>query len=150
MKKKEFKNMAPRVPESAIEFYRQHWSTPNAAAEWVLGSFQGMYQAAISELRGKFTAGELKMMIDVANGSALLVSGAGIVGSNLVFSVEDSFRLYPGVFEQKWSIEWKPMMAKMGSMSSFQLTALEIWAGSFWEGDHGADGAVEKHLTLLL
>ena len=151
MKKKGLKAMAPRVPESAIEFYQQHWSSANGAAEWVLGSFPGMYHAALAEIRGRFSAGELSMLIDVANGSALLIySGAGVVGSNLILSVDDSFRLYPGQFEEKWQIEWKPMMAKMESLTRFQLTALEVWAGSFWEGDHEDEDAIEKHISTLL
>jgi hypothetical protein len=110
-----------------------------------------MYQQALSEIRGRFSAGELKMLIDVANGSALLIfSGSGVVGSNLILSVDDSFRLYPGSFEGKWAIEWRPMMAKMEALTRFQLTALEIWAGSFWEGDYEADDAIEKHLEALI
>lgn len=151
MKKAELKRITPRVPESAIEFYQTHWPTPNAAAEWVLGSFPGMYLSALSELRGKFSPGELKMMIDVANGSALLIySGFGAVGANLILSVDDSFRLYPGVFEEKWGVVWKEIMGKMESLNRFHLTALEIWAGSFWEGNYNASDAIEKHIEKLL
>jgi hypothetical protein len=58
MKKKETKNMAPRVPESAIEFYRAHFKSPNSGAEWVLKAFPGMYASALSEVKGKINIHE--------------------------------------------------------------------------------------------
>jgi len=150
MKKNITKNMAPRVPESAIDFYAQTWPSGNAGAEWVLSAFPGMYRAALSEMRERFTAGELSMLIDAANGGALMIPG-GQVGLSLVLSVEDMFRVYPGRYETQWGIVSTDMMSKMDSLNRFQLACLEIWAGSFWEHDnHNAEDAIERHSAILL
>lgn len=150
MKKSEKKPMSPRVPESAIGFYKQFWPSAGGAAEWVLGSFPGMYHAAIAEMRGKFTPGELKMLIDVANGSAWLIFQSGnLVGQQLPLSVYDSFEIYPGMYEEKWGVKKQGMIDKINGLSRFHTITLEIWAAGFWEGDYEAKDAIAKHLEAL-
>jgi len=65
--------------------------------------------------------------------------------------VDDSFVLYPSVYEKKWSVIKELMLDKLNGLTRFQLAALEIWAGSFWEKpDINEEGVLEKHLGVLL
>jgi hypothetical protein len=62
MKKKEFKNMAPRVPISAIEFLSEKFPSANAGAEWLLKIFPDMYEISMAEIRAKLTSDEIKSL----------------------------------------------------------------------------------------
>ena len=94
--------------------------------------------------RHKFTRGEQSMLIDIFNGTALT---AGILGQHLTAQVEDSFNLYPGMYEEKWGINQKEMIDKIISLDPLSAIFLELWAVSFWAINTSEPGQLEDYLS---
>jgi len=95
--------------------------------------------------RRKFTRGEQSMLIDIFNGTALT---PGILGQHLAAQIEDSFRLYPGIYEEKWGVNEKEMIDKIKIISLDPVSAvfLELWAVGFWAVNQDA-GDLENYLS---
>jgi len=138
------KKMGPAVPTTAIDFYSNKFKSANAGAEFTLAAVPGLYQATLMrELKGRFTAGQLKMFVDVMNGTFLT---AGLAGQHMQANVEDSFALYPGMYEEKWDIDRTATEAALKELTAFQRAVLEIWVASFWlDPDQG----LEKYVAVL-
>lgn len=150
MQKKTTTRATPRVSGTAIEFY-DRFPTRNSGIEWAVESMPRLIQATQArELRGQFTRGELSMILDVLNGhGSLLAASAAMTGMHVALSIEDSFDLYPGTYEDKLSVDKTAMTGKLRALTVFQLAALEVWAAQFWEGDYNAPDAVQKHCAPL-
>jgi len=94
--------------------------------------------------RRKFTRGEQSMLIDIFNGTALT---PGIIGQHLTAQVEDSFRLYPGTYEDKWGVTEKEMMEKINSLDPLNAIFMELWAIGFWAVNTSEAGQLEDYLS---
>ena len=97
--------------------------------------------------RRKFSQGEQSMLIDIFNGTAL---PPNILGQHLTAQVEDSFRLYPGQYEKKWSVTEKEMMDKIISLDPATAIFLELWAVGFWAINTSEPGELEDYLSNKL
>jgi hypothetical protein len=138
MEKKKVKPVAiaPKIRSDAADFYAAHFPSLNAGATFVLESFPILYRATLAEIRGKFSIGELSMILDVLNGhgSLLAFGGSGLAGQYIVPNIEDSFRLDPGIYEEKWSInDPEGFVRRLSALTRVQGLCLEIWAAGFWE-----------------
>ena len=92
-----------------------------------------LYQETINLLKQKFTRGELCMIIDIMNGTYLDPHTLPRVMSA---NTEDSFDLYPGMYEEKWKVEKGVMLEKLKPLNDFQSSCLSIWANDFWYGSN--------------
>lgn len=88
-----------------------------------------LYQETMNLVKQKFTRGELCMMIDIMNGTYLDPYTLPIA---IKASVEDSFNLYPSMYEEKWKTTKDEMLEKQKSLNDFQSACLAIWANDFW------------------
>ena len=84
--------------------------------------------------RRSFTRGEQGMLIDIYNGTMLTPH---LLGQMIVGQVEDSFRLYPGTYEEKWGVAQKEMMEKIVSLDPVSAALVEMWAVAFWGTGEG-------------
>lgn len=99
---------------------------------------------AMEGARRKFSRGEQGMLIDIFNGTALT---AGFLGQHLGAQVEDSFILYPGMYEEKWGVKKTDMLEKIASLSPLEAALVELWAVGFWALGTGEEGGLEAYLT---
>jgi len=156
MKKKnsDLRAIAPKIRQETAEWYENGFPSLNAGVTFVIESIPHLYQVALGEMRGMFTRGELNMILDVLNGHGALLaysSPAGLVGQHITLSIVDSFKLYPGSYEDKWGIDDpKGFVDRLAQRSRWDLACLEIWAARFWEGDYDAPDAVDRHCAPLL
>ena len=129
--------IAPKIQGESAEFYSKMFPSLNAGATWILEEFPHLYRATLAEMRGKFTRGELAMILDALNGHGAILAygGRGLGGQHIRLSIYDSFELYPGMYEGKWSVD-KWLNDKLALLSRWQLTCLEIWAAGFWKGGY--------------
>jgi hypothetical protein len=141
-------NIGPRISEQTAQFFKETFRSRNAGAEYVMECFRPLYRATLTRLKGRFAGGELKLMLDVMNATALT---PGIPGDTLTGNCEDGIAL--DGLDKKWEIEKAPFMAKLGALSIFETTCLEIWANGFWYGgtDEGHDREldIEAHVAQL-
>ena len=99
-----------------------------------------MYGQTVEQLRGRFDARELRMVLDVMNGVFL---EPHTVETAVVADIADSFQLYPGVYEEKWGVEQEVMMEKITSLSPWEAACLACWAAEFWRlTDRDLDGYI--------
>ena len=99
---------------------------------------------ACEEARRKFTQGEQSMLIDIYNGTMLT---PGLLGQTLSAQVEDSFRLYPGIYEDKWGVEQKEMLEKIRALPRLSAAFLELWAVGFWTINTSEAGQLEDYIA---
>ena len=99
-----------------------------------------LYQETINIVKQKFTRDELSMMLDVMNGTYI---DPHTISRVLIANVEDSFKLYPGQYEEKWQVKKEEMLPKLESLNEFQASCLAIWANDFWYGSETGAGELD-------
>lgn len=134
---RKLKAIAPKIDERAAKWIADTFPTLNAGATWLLNEIPHLYAVTLHGLRerGTFSSGELKMVLDVLNGHGNLLAfgGTGLAGQHIVLSIEDSFKLYPGSYEEKWGIEnASGFVDRLSKLTRWELCCLEIWAAGFW------------------
>ena len=88
-----------------------------------------LYTETINAVKGKFTKGELSMMLDVSNG---LYATPTTLTRSLKANIEDSFDDMPDTYEEKWGIDKNTMLEKLNTLDGFEIGCLQIWAVDFW------------------
>ena len=91
---------APRISEKTAVFLPEHFRNLNQGLEYIIDSFMPLFQRTMHELRGKFTAGELKLMIDAFNSTMLT---PGIAGQHLPLNCSDAMDL--DGYDEKWKVD---------------------------------------------
>ena len=76
-KSKKPDHVAPRLSEQTSAFFRDNFRTLNAGAEYALEAWGPLYRRTLAYLRGKFTRGELLLMVDSFNSTFLMPTLAG-------------------------------------------------------------------------
>lgn len=122
---------APRIVEKTADFYRGKFSTLNSGLEYVLEAMPDLYAHTLHALRGKFSRGELMLMIDVMNGHWYNPHGAG---QEIPPNVADGMAL--DALDEKWGIPDKwALNKKLLDLHQFERACLEIWIQAFWNQD---------------
>jgi len=121
------KAIAPKINDKIAEFYPEVFSNLHSGATYVLEAFPRLYQRTLHDMRGTFSDGELKLMVDVMNATMLTPQSAG---HHLAANVSDGIAL--DSLDKKWKIDGDNLKFKLGGLSLFQLTCLEVWANGFW------------------
>jgi len=142
------KAVSPRISESSHAFYGKTFDNVHQGTYFVLEMFPAVYGLTLArELKGKFTAGELMLMIDVNNGLFLTPQ---ISGQHMDIQVADGCSL--DRLDEKWKVDAKKMSKKIGELTLFQGACLEIWSRAFWESGEweGHGDALKKYVEALL
>ena len=137
---------APRINSQAAVFYPTVFKTLNSGLEFVLESYPTLYRRALSEAKNLFTDDELRLIVDVFNGTALTPGSSGL---HLALSVEDSITL--DGYDQKWNIDPININAKIAELSTFQTACLEVWANGFWYSKASQEKSldIDAHIQLI-
>ena len=108
--------------------------------------FVPLYHQCMSGLVGRFTAGELSLMLDVANSLALTPV---MMGQHLTAECLDGIGLEG--LDDKWGVQEVAFRDRLHSLSPFEATCLEIWSRAFWEsGAYENDDAIHTYIKPLL
>lgn len=100
---------------------------------------------AMDMARRKFTRGEQLMLIDIFNGTMLTPQ---ILGQHLTVQIEDSFALYPGMYEEKWIVDRTEMTEKIISLDPISAIFLELWAVGYWAiHDPDREGMLDAYVA---
>ncbi len=152
-KKDKIVAIAPKIMSDASDWLQQFFPTLNAGATFVLNAFPSFYQYSLNEMRGRFSRGELGMILDVLNGHDMVLSSyqisPSLIGHHLVLEIADSFRIYPGSYEKQWEIDDpRGFIERLKSLTMFQKICIELWAAAFW---HNPETTVlDEHIRPLL
>lgn len=141
---KEITKLAPRIATKSADWYKQNFTTLNAGAEYTLESIPQIYRLTMAyELKGRFSRGELMLMIDVNNG---LILTSGIAGQHMQAQVSDGIAL--DRLDEKWEIDGDLLNQKVAGLTIFQCFCLEIWIAAFWERHETID--IEKYVGEMV
>ena len=131
------KNINARANERTEKYLTDNFRTKGAAAEYILAAWPAAARKFIGlDMKGKFTAGEIKLMIDVMNGTML---SPEMAGQHLPINVTDGIAL--DGLDEKWGVDAVQLNRALAGMSTPELMILEIWIKGFWHAvkDHGQD-----------
>lgn len=121
------KAISPKIRESAAEFYPDLFRNLNAGATHTLEAFPVLYRRTLHEMRGRFSEGELSLMIDVFNGTWLTPD---LAGQHLGVQCSDGIAL--DGLDEKWGVEKDGFLDRVRTLTVFQAACLELWAVGFW------------------
>lgn len=133
--------VSPQVSPQAAEYYRSHYKSVNAGAQIALEFYPELRKVALDQMRGTFSANELKMIIDLLNGTFL--DQIWVRNNLLVPEVWDGSRL-DGI-DKKWDVSASKLVDKLGMLDLFQSWFLVEWAKNFW----GKDNDIEKYVAAI-
>ena len=133
------KKITPRISDKTEQFLSENFKTINAGAEFTLEIFPVLFSRTLNSLKGRFTAEELSLMIDVFNTTILTT---GIAGQHLHFGCVDSIELDGS--DAKWDVDKTTFLNKTRDLKPFEAACLEIWVKGFWQGGHELDQYVKK------
>jgi hypothetical protein len=136
------KKIAPRISDQTAELLPELFGRLNTGAEFILDSWPGLYKRTLHGLKGKFTRGELLLMVDVMNGTILT---PGISGQHLAINVADGISL--DKLNEKWEINGPELNAKIAGLSAFETACLELWIQAFWNREDHGD--LDKYVAAL-
>jgi len=126
------KGVGPQIDEEAYRFYETLFPNTNQGVTFTLEAFPILVRKTlVYELKGKFSKGELQLMLDVMNGCLLT---PGLICQHLVANLEDGIKL--NQLDQKWKVNADDFLAGIKRLTLFQLAALELWAKGYWDGGH--------------
>jgi hypothetical protein len=139
------KKITPRINEKSEEFFKTNFKSVNSGAEYLLESIPAVARIyAGYQLKGKFTADELKLIIDVMNGTMLT---AQFAGQHLLPNVQDGIAL--DHLDEKWEIDADKLKEKIKSLSIPDIFFLEIWIQGFWQQNTESGVELEKYIEEL-
>jgi len=145
LRRMDMKKIAPKIEDSSAEFIAENFRSLNSGCRYVLDSFKSLHQRTLHEIAGRFTRGELMLMIDCFNATALT---AGIAGQHLELNCSDAIDL--DNMDQKWEIDGGALKQKLSELTIYEAACLEIWANGFWYGGPGSEGRdIEEYVAAL-
>jgi hypothetical protein len=122
--------LGPRVTDATAAWLESHFSSRGAGAEFLLECFPELYRRALHNLKGRFSAGELSLMVDMLNATWIMPN---LAGQHLLTGASDSMSL-DGT-DVKWGVDGPALIDKIQGLTLFERACLEIWARAFWEQD---------------
>jgi hypothetical protein len=134
---------APRISDKSAEFYRGTFGNLNQGLEYTLDVFPALYRYTLNALKGRFSRGELMLMIDVCNGLWLTPRMAG---QHMDAQVSDGIAL--DHLDERWEINGQELNKKIGGLTIFETACLEIWVQAFWKQDEHSN--LEEYVGGML
>ena len=123
------KAIAPKINDTAAEFYPLFFKTLNAGVRYTTEAFPTLYKRTLSNLAGVFSEDELFLVIDVFNATMLTPMLAGV---HLAGNVQDGIKL--DGLDKKWNVNKDVFLTKIKNLHLFDAACIEIWANGFWYG----------------
>jgi hypothetical protein len=139
------KKTSPRIEDHAAEWYRDHFRSLNGGIEVVGNDFPDFYRHALNEVRGRFSSGELHLMLEAMNGEMVKT---GMAGQLLYGRCKRAMEL--DGLGKKWSVD-RTFLEMLESLQHFEVVCLELWATGFWLSGAGiVDGGDVEWCSNLL
>ena len=131
------KRISPYITLKAHESFREIFGKPITGEQFVLNAFPGLYRRAMFDLKGRFSEGELCLILDVFNGLKIQPEMAG---QHIIANVGDGCDM--NGLDEKWGISKSDLILKL-TLSIFHLACLEIWSQKFWTNGQGMNEYVK-------
>jgi len=136
--------IGPAIAPETETWIKQTFENLNQGATYLLDAVPGLYARTLHDLKGRFSASELKLMVDVMNGTALT---SGIAGQHLAINVRDGIDL--DRLDEKWNVEKDEILRKL-DLPLFALACMEIWIQAYWQHGNKSKAGLETWIKDLL
>lgn len=93
---------------------------------------EALVRAALEPHRGRFSAAELKAILDVMNGVYLAIeaSDAELLGSHVAIEIADGESL--NGLGAKWGVDGKKLARHVADLPLVARSAIELWCADLW------------------
>ena len=140
------KKITPRISEKSEIFFKNNFKNVNSGVEYLLEAIPAIARVyAGYQLKGKFTGDELKLMIDVMNGTMLT---AQFAGQHLLANIQDGIVL--DHLDEKWKVDSDKIQEKIKNLSIPDIFFLEIWIQGFWQQNTESGVDLNKYIEELI
>ena len=126
----ETKNVTIRLTEDVINYINRKELGITEGIKDVIRTLQRHELLSMCELKGKFTEGEWKFLVDSLNGS--LVSDEFRFSPSALIAHNQDSQVYEGTAD-KWDIDLNELNAKCEKLTASQTDALYRRVEKFWE-----------------
>lgn len=126
----------PHISDQSAQFYTDNFRSRNAGTEYALDAFPPLYKRTMVHLEKHFNAGELMLIIDTFNATALTPA---LAGQHIEASVADAIEL--DGLDKKWDVDGRRLITKIADLTVFEAACIEIWANGYWYANTDADPA---------
>lgn len=139
-----------RINDQPAAWYTANFSSLTGGITYITEALPVLAKRALKNIEGKFTRGELYLLIDTFNASMLTPE---LAGQHLELSAEDAMIL--DGLDKKWNVDQESFLSKLEGLSFFEKACLEIWVRAFWEGkrenqDDVIKDDLEEYVAQLL
>jgi hypothetical protein len=136
----------PNINTNSANFYSSTFKSRNAGCEYALAAFPILYKKTLFELRGRFDAEELKLMLELFNGRDV---SPDMVGQHLTTGVIETILLD---FDSKrlLNLSVDELKAKVEALSAIEAACLEIWATGYWRMNYVDRRTLNKYVSALV
>ncbi len=140
------KKITPRINDKTVDYLQKNFKNLNAGSEYLLDSIPTVARVyAGYQLKGKFTGGELKLMIDVMNVRQDMLTPQ-LAGQHILPNVQDGITL--DHLDEKWEVDPDKIQEKLKSLSIPDVFFMEIWIQGFRQ--QNLDINLEEYIKELI
>jgi hypothetical protein len=134
--------VAARVSEENEQWLKEYFRTKSAGAEFIVPWAMDTFIRALNTLRGVFSPGELKTIVEAHREVKLLPEQSRL--AYLQLRVQDACDL--GLVHTKYNASKAQLEAKVKRLNDTQAAALMIWATAFWVSKEWTDRDLEEYV----
>lgn len=144
MKKIAKKQLGPRADLKTEKFLQEWFGNANAGAEYAIELVHVLFKGTLQKQWGRFTRGELMLMLEGMRDRDLVAASAGHGFLN-----EIEYSLHHGAADKRWNVEKKDFISKIKALSVPEAAFLEIWAHAYWKSDRLGEETMKEWAQKL-
>lgn len=137
--------VAARVSDEHEQWLKEYFRTKSAGAEFVVPWAVDTFFRAINTVRGAFSTGELKTILEAHREVKLLPDQSRL--AYLQLRVQDACEL--GTVHTKHGASQANLEAKLKRLSDTQAAALMIWATAYWVSKAWKDTSMDDYVKAV-
>ena len=134
--------VAARVTDEHEQWLKEYFRTKSAGAEFVVPWAVDTFFRSINAVRGQFSAGELKTIIEAHKDVKLLPDQSRL--AYLQLRVQDACDL--SMLHTKHGASKANLEAKIKRLNDTQAAALMIWATAYWVSKEQVDTDLDDYV----
>jgi hypothetical protein len=140
------KSIAPKIEAVVVDKLGSIYPNVNYGAVRAVEGFPVLRQYTLQEIKGRWQAGELKLLFDVLNGT--IFSASTSKPDFLAIEVQDGCEL--DGLDKKWKVDQKALIDKIMGLTFAQCFFLIDWVNVFWQKNNKKKLNLDDYLSELL
>ncbi|WP_461211157.1 hypothetical protein [Desulfocurvus sp. DL9XJH121] len=137
--------VAARVTNEHEQWLKEYFRTKSAGAEFVVPWAVDTFFRSINTVRGQFSAGELKTILEAHKDVKLLPDQSRL--AYLQLRVQDACDL--NMAHVKYGAGKANIEAKLKRLNDIQAAALMIWATAFWVSKEQKESDMDEYVRQI-